>query len=139
MRLVVDTNVLVSGMLSAFGPPAWIVEAILSGDIEPAFNGAIRAEYEDVLQRRELSLEPARVAAILDVLDRFGFEVTVPQWPEPLPDPDDAPFLAVAEAVGCPLITGNLRHFPAAARRAAIVLTPRQFLNESALRNSRPR
>ena len=96
MRVVVDTNVLVADVLSQSGPPAWIVEAVLSGDIEPAFNGAIRAEYEDVLRRRELSLEPARVTALLDVLDRFGFEVTVPPGPEPLPEADDAPFLAVA-------------------------------------------
>jgi hypothetical protein len=30
MRLAVDTNVLVAGILSASGPPGWIVEALLS-------------------------------------------------------------------------------------------------------------
>ena len=129
MRLVVDTNVLVAGVLSPSGPPGWIVEAILSGEIEPAFNPAIRAEYEEVLRRRELSLKPERVTALLDVLERFGLEVTAPLWPEPLPDPDDAPFLAVAAAIGCPLVTGNLRHFPARARGPVTVLTPRQLLD----------
>ena len=136
MRLVVDTNVLVAGVLSASGPPAWIVEAILSGEIEPVFDGAIRAEYEDVLRRRELSLVPARVTALLEVLDRFGFEVTAPPWPETLPDPDDAPFLAVAAAIGCPLVTGNLRHFPAKARGPVRVLTPRQLIDEFARQGS---
>lgn len=129
MRLVIDTNVLVAGILSASGPPGWIVEALLSGEIEPVLDAGIRAEYEDVLRRRELALEPERVAAVLDVIDAFGLEAVVPPWPEPLPDPDDAPFLAIAAWVGCPLVTGNMRHFPASARGSAVVLTPRQFVD----------
>ncbi len=129
MRLVLDTNVLVSGVISASGPPAKIVEAILTGDIEPVFDASIRLEYDDVLGRRELSLDPERVALLLDIIDRFGFEVSVPPWPEALPDPDDAPFLAVAAWVGCPLVTGNLRHFPAKARGGVALLTPRQFVD----------
>jgi predicted nucleic acid-binding protein len=134
MRLVVDTNVLVAGILSAFGPPGWIVEALLSGEIEPVLDAGIRAEYEDVLRRPELSLDLERVAAVLDVIDAFGLEAVVPPWPEPLPDPDDAPFLAVAAWVGCPLVTGNMRHFPARARRGVAVLMPRQLVDDFARR-----
>jgi predicted nucleic acid-binding protein len=134
MRLVVDTNVLVAGILSASGPPGWIVEALLSGEIEPVLDAGIRAEYEDVLRRPELSLEPERVAAVLDVIDAFGLEAVVPPWPERLPDPDDAPFLAVTAWVGCPLVTGNMRHFPAKARGGVVVLTPRQLVDDSARR-----
>jgi predicted nucleic acid-binding protein len=134
MRLVVDTNVLVAGILSASGPPGWIVEALLSGEIEPVLDAGIRAEYEDVLRRPELSLDPERVAAVLDVIDAFGLEAVVPPWPEPLPDPDDAPFLAVAAWVGCPLVTGNIRRFPARARRGVAVLTPRQLVDDFARR-----
>jgi hypothetical protein len=43
--------VLVSGLLSASGPPAWIVEAVLAGELEIALDMAIRQEYEDVLRR----------------------------------------------------------------------------------------
>ena len=134
MRLVVDTNVLVAGILSASGPPGWIVEALLSGEIEPVLDAGIRAEYEDVLKRPELSLDSERVAAVLDVIDAFGLEAIVPPWPERLPDPDDAPFLAVAAWVGCPLVTGNMRHFPAKARRGVAVLTPRQLVDDFARR-----
>ncbi|HLN57554.1 MAG TPA: PIN domain-containing protein [Thermoanaerobaculia bacterium] len=134
MRLVVDTNVLVAGILSASGPPGWIAEALLSGEIEPVLDARIRAEYEDVLGRPELSLDPERVAAVLDVIDNFGLEVVAPPWPEPLPDPDDAPFLAVAALIGCPLVTGNIRHFPAKARGTVAVLTPRQLIDAFARR-----
>ena len=134
MRLVVDTNILVAGILSASGPPGWIVEALLSGEIEPVLDAGIRAEYEDVLRRPELSLDPERVAAMLDVIDAFCLEAVVPPWPDPLPDPDDAPFLAVAAWVGCPLVTGNMRRFPARARRGVAVLTPRQLVDDFARR-----
>ena len=46
MRVVLDTNALVAGLLSATGPPAWIVEAILAGVFEPVVNSAIRDEYK---------------------------------------------------------------------------------------------
>jgi predicted nucleic acid-binding protein len=134
MRLVVDTNVLVAGILSASGPPGWIVEALLSGEIEPVLDVEIRAEYEDVLRRPELSLDPERVAAVLDVIDAFGLEVVAPPLPEVLPDPDDAPFLAAAALVRCPLVTGNIRHFPVKARGDVAVLTPRQLLDVIARR-----
>jgi predicted nucleic acid-binding protein len=134
IRIVLDTNVLVSGILSPHGPPGWIVEAVLAGELETAFNAPIRSEYEDVLVRRELSLDPPRVSALLDILDAYGLEVVAPPWPEKLPDSSDASFLAVADRVGCPLVTGNVHHFPARARRGVAVLTPRQFVDSVAAR-----
>lgn len=129
MRIVADTNVLVSGILSAQGPPGWVVEAFLSGELDLAFDGWIRSEYEEVLRRHELSLNRVRVRELLDGIDRFGFEVTALPWPHLLPDPDDAHFLAVADLLDCPLVTGNLKHYPAAGRGGVVVLSPRQFLN----------
>lgn len=128
MRVVLDTNVLVAGVLNPSGPPGWIVEAVFSGDLQPVFDAVIRAEYEDVLRRRELSLSPARVKGLLDALDQFGLEITASPWPKELPDPDDAPFLTVSGAVGCPLVTGNLRHFPLRVREGVTVLSPREFV-----------
>jgi len=128
MRVVLDTNVLVSGLLSASGPPAWIVEAILTGSIELALDMAIREEYEEVLGRPEFSFPPAHVETLLSVIDRFAFWAAgVPPWPVRLPDPDDEPFLAVAAATESVLVTGNVRHFPIPTRRGVAVLTPREF------------
>jgi putative PIN family toxin of toxin-antitoxin system len=130
MRVILDTNVLVAGLLSASGPPGWIVEAVLAGDLEPAFDGAIRQEYEEVLRRPEFGFSGARVDDILAALDQFGFVVTAAApWPIALPDPDDAPFLSVAAASASVLVTGNLRHFPARVRGDIVVLSPREFLD----------
>ena len=130
MRIVLDTNVLVAGLLSATGPPGWIVEAALAGDVELVFDMAIWQEYEEVLRRRELKLPPAGVDDLLSAIHEFGFQVVAaPPWPVQIPDPDDAPFLAVAAATGSTVVTGNLRHFPVRCRQGVTVLTPRQFVD----------
>ena len=128
MRIVLDTNVLVSGLLSAAGPPGFIVEAVLTGDLELAIDMAIREEYEEVLKRPEFCFPEAQVETLLCVVDWVALWVAAaPPWPAPLPDPDDEPFLAVAAASGSALVTGNVRHFPVASRRGVVVLTPREL------------
>ncbi len=129
MRVVLDTNVLVAGLLSAVGPPGWILEAVLAGDLELALDMTIREEYEEVLRRSEFQFSPDRIDDVLMVIDQFGFQAAAPPLcPEPLPDPDDEPFLAVAAATGSVLITGNLKHFPPRCRRGVPVQTPREFV-----------
>lgn len=129
MRVVLDTNVLVAGLLSAAGPPGWIVEAVLAGELEPAFDAAIRQEYEEVLRRPEFRFPAPLIEDLLAALDQTSFVVAAAApWPIPLPDPDDAPFLAVAAASTSVLVTGNLRHFPIRSRRGVVVLTPREFV-----------
>jgi predicted nucleic acid-binding protein len=52
-----------------------------------------------------------------------------PEWPHPLPDPNDAPFLALAKTSGAWLVTGNLKHFPRTARCGVTVLSPADYLS----------
>lgn len=130
MRVVLDTNVLVAGLLSASGPPGWIIEAVLAGDLEPAFDAAIRQEYEEVLRRREFQFPPVRIDDVLAAFDQFAFVVAAAApWPIPLPDRDDEPFLTVARASASVLVTGNLRHFPLRVRGGVTVLSPREFVD----------
>ena len=130
MRVVLDTNVLVSGLLSASGPPAWIVEAALAGELELALDMAIRQEYEDVVRRPEFGFSPGVVDDLLAAIDHFAFQVAaVPPCPAPLPDPDDEPFLAVAGATGSTLVTGNLKHYPRGSRFGVTAQTPRELVD----------
>ncbi|MFO1200587.1 MAG: putative toxin-antitoxin system toxin component, PIN family [Burkholderiaceae bacterium] len=130
MRVVVDTNVLVSGLLSAAGPPGWIGEAVLAGTLEPAIDAAIREECGEVLRRSEFGFPADDVDEILSALDQFAFIVAAAQpWPIRLLDPDDEPFLAVARASASILVTGNLRHFPVRVRGGVTVLTPRELVD----------
>lgn len=128
-RFVLDTNVLVSGILSEQGPPGWIVDLVAPGELQVVFDSGILAEYREVLARSELNLNPARVESLLAVITDLGLLVTALPWPTALPDPDDEPFLACAMAIAAPLVTGNLRHFPEDCRFGVSVLSPRQFLD----------
>lgn len=130
MRIVLDTNVFVSGLLSPYGPPGEVVRMVSSGDIELCLDARILAEYDEVLTRPRFGFDPDAVAALLDYID-FRSEVVASQpLDRRLPDPDDEPFLEVALACGADgLVTGNLGHFPPDRRAGATVLSPSEFLD----------
>lgn len=54
MRVIVDTNIIVSGLLSPTGPPGKIVDALLQGFLVPVMSSATLAELEAVLRRPRL-------------------------------------------------------------------------------------
>ena len=129
MRIVLDTNVLVSGLLSPFGPPGDILRLLTIGTVRVCYDARILGEYRQVLRRPAFSFSHVQVDAVLAQLEADGDLVTAPPLPERLPDPDDEVFLAVALAghAHC-LVTGNLRHYPAPRRHGVQVVSPRAFL-----------
>jgi len=130
MRLVVDTNVLVSGLLTPFGPPGVIVALIAGGRLRLCYDLRILAEYDEVLRRPSFAFEETDVASFLAQVRAQGeLVVPVPQSIR-LPHVDDEPFLEVAEAAMVKfLVTGNLRHFPDGNWNTRIV-SPRQLLDQ---------
>lgn len=127
MYVVFDTNVLVSGLLSPKGPPAWLVELVLSQELSLVIDPRIWGEYDEVLRRPELKLPPAAVAIVLDAISANALHVTPRPFKNALPDPDDEPFIACAAEAGCSLVTGNTKHFPRHARGGIPFFTPREF------------
>jgi len=134
IRVVLDTNVLVAGILSEHGPPGWIMDLVAAHEIALVYDSRILAEYREVLARPELDLDPTRVKQLLSVVEEQGLFVSPLPWPHTLPDPDDEPFLATAKAAGVTLVTGNVRHFPISARGEVVVATPREFMDSLARR-----
>lgn len=133
MRIVLDTNVIVSGLLDDSSIPAQVLDLCLTGDVDLAVDARILAEYREVLHRPELRLDPRDIADFLAVTAYAEHVVGVP-LPISLPDPDDVPFLEVAVAAAVDaLVTGNTKHFrPREGRLAIPILTPRQFLDRVA-------
>ena len=129
-RLVLDTNVLVSGMIHAFGAPGRIVDRVREGQVELVVDDRILAEYAEVLQRPKFKayFSPRDARDILVFLEQNSHYVVSTVHVSDLPDPDDQPFLEVALSAEVPLVTGNAKDFPATRRRSAEVLTPAQFL-----------
>lgn len=110
MTIVLDTNVLVSALLSPFGPPARILDLLLAGEITLAFDDRLLADYRDVLTRDRFGFEPGAVAELLAYFEYAGRATVAYPLPVVLPDPDDIPLLEVAAAAEATLITGNGRH-----------------------------
>ena len=88
------------------------------------------AEYAQVLKRPKFSFRPEHIEALLDQVKAAGAIVASDPLSVRLPDEEDETFLEVALAgrAHC-LVTGNLKHFPAAARQGMQVLTPAEFLD----------
>jgi uncharacterized protein len=129
-RWVIVTNVVVSGLMSANGPCARILEAVLEGRVKLVYDARILAEYRDVLCRPRLKLNPEHV---MHFLQASGGQMSV--VPERLvatgPDPDDMPFVEVALAVpDRTIVTGNLADFPSEILQGIRLLTPVQALAE---------
>lgn len=115
MRVVLDTNVLVSALLKPMGRPADVVMAAVQGRLIPLFDGRILDEYREVLLRPKFGFDVGAVASFVADLEAVGEHVDVGDPPPtaPTPDPDDRPFLEVAIAGRADaLVTGNRRHFP---------------------------
>jgi len=129
MKIVLDTNVLVAGLLSPFGPCGEIVRMVSSGKVTLCFDAAILTEYREVLHRRKFGFDKDRVAALLDHIEHRGHVVASSPLRYSLPDPDDEPFLKVAVAgKAVSLVTGNAAHFPAKRCQGRRVLSPSEFL-----------
>jgi putative PIN family toxin of toxin-antitoxin system len=129
VSIVLDTNVLVSGLLRAAGPPGRILDLVASGVVRVALDERIFAEYCDVLSRSEFDFAPARVLDLTDYLWRAGDHVQPTHLDVVLPDPDDVKSLEAAVARGATaLVTGNMRHYPPGQRRGVRLVTPREWL-----------
>jgi putative PIN family toxin of toxin-antitoxin system len=140
MIVVLDTNVLVSGLLSPFGPCAEILRMLTAEDLQLCLDARILREYDEVLHRPRFGFELEKVQVLLDFIPHTG--IIVPSRPlgSPLPDPDDEPFLqvAIAGAAAC-FVTGNPRHFPQSLRQGVKLLSPAEFLRDYAANALPPR
>jgi len=123
-KVVLDTNVLVSSLLSN-GPPAVIVDMVAESKLRPFYNDSIISEYWSVLQRPKFSFQPLQVSRLIDDIIRAGIAVeTNTKSIIPMPDEGDRKFYDVAMASSAFLITGNIRHFPV----NSLIVTPADFL-----------
>lgn len=127
-RWVLDTNVLVSALLTERGPCAAIVDHARAGELILAWSPAMLAEYADVLKRPKFRLPASAVSALLAQFPPSAMIHPVETVPE-LPDPADEVFLATAMAADRVLVTGNAKHYPPELRARVLVLNPREALD----------
>lgn len=132
MRVVLDTNVLVSGLLTPHGASARVLDLTVAGELIALVDDRILDEYGAVLRRSRFGFAESDVATLLRYIATWGERTTAPPLELELPDPDDLPFLDVAVAgAAAALITGNPKHFrPVRGRHGVRVVGPGRFLAE---------
>jgi putative PIN family toxin of toxin-antitoxin system len=132
LRLVIDTNVLVSAALK---PEGLQRTALVLAVTKPALfyvSHPILKEYADVLSRPELAIGKGIRQQLLQLFKNRSHIVTPSRRLEVCTDPDDNVFLECADASRADyLITGNQRHFPRFWKKTKIITT-REFISLSA-------
>ena len=124
---VIDTNVLVSALLSRFKNTSTVqlLQLLILGDITPIYNDEILNEYQDVLTRPKFGFPNIIIDETLEVIKRYGINSSRKESNEQLPDPKDIVFYEVALSVDDSyLVTGNTKHFP----KKPFVVTPAEML-----------
>jgi putative PIN family toxin of toxin-antitoxin system len=113
IRLVLDTNVLVSANLNDEGFEALVVALALNRKIQLYVSEAILDEYQRVLLYPRLKFVPKEIIRFLARLRRVSAVVALTRTLSISSDEPDNRFLECAEAAGADfLVTGNKRHFP---------------------------
>jgi uncharacterized protein len=129
IRVVLDTNIIVSALLQPLGPPAQIFVLAVGGSIQMCVSGSIYAEYEEVIRRPRFQRAEDIIAGTLHAIREKGFWVRPTEALRVCSDPDDDIFLECAQAGRADyLVTGNLKHFPTSWEGTRIV-TARRLLD----------
>jgi putative PIN family toxin of toxin-antitoxin system len=134
IRAVIDTNVLVSGLLSPAGNEALILLAIHQGLVRPCFSQDILEEYAAVLARPKFAFPPDEIEVLVAMFRSKG-EFFLPDVSAAIsPDPADTKFLHCAQAALADyLVTGNKRDFPKASYGPTRVVNAGELLGRIAI------
>lgn len=129
LRLVVDTNVLVSAALRPIGLPRTVFRLAILKPARVYVSEAILEEYRDVLARPELRIRKGLQQQFLQLVKNRARLVAPSRAVLMAEDPDDNKFLECADAAGADyLVTGNQRHYPRFWKKTKVI-TPREFID----------
>lgn len=131
MRVVLDTNVFISGVFFT-GPPYRILQAWRDGAVHIVLSHEIVAEYQRVGEVLATQFPRVKLNPFLELLAVGAEFVAIPPLPEPVcDDPDDDKFLACALASGAwIIISGDKGLLRASGYRGIEIVRPRTFVDE---------
>lgn len=115
--IVVDVNILLSGLRSSLGASHVVLRAMVTGDIAFAISPAVALEYEDVLKRPGIlgahsSITSGDIDVVLDGLLKQAKLVSPSFRYRPiLNDPKDDLYIECALSAGATRIVSNDKHF----------------------------
>lgn len=112
MRLVIDTNIIVSALLSADGTAFQVLSDVLDGKYVVFISKEIYEEYKNVLHREKFHFDDEIVEFILNWFLENAIWIEVSKSNIPMPDEKDRIFFDVAKCCKARLLTGNVKHYP---------------------------
>jgi putative PIN family toxin of toxin-antitoxin system len=128
LRLVVDTNVVISAALKPDGLQRTVLLLALSKPARLYLSEEILAEYSEVLARPELQIRKGVRQQLLQLIRNAGHVIAPTRRLLVTSDPDDNIFLECADAARADyLVTGNQRHFPKFWKQTKVITT-REFI-----------
>jgi len=115
LKVVLDTNILVSALFPSQGKSSDILSLVLEGKLQACYSQKIMDEYDEVLSRDKFKryFTSERKQTVLNELKDNGlvFDDVTPSN-IPMKDETDRVFYDVAKASGAYLITNNIKDFP---------------------------
>jgi putative PIN family toxin of toxin-antitoxin system len=129
LRLVVDTNIVVSAALKPDGLQHTVLLLAISRPARFYVTEAIMSEYRAVLARPRMNIRKGPRQQLLQLIRNHAHTITPARVLQVTPDPDDNKFLECADAARADyLVTGNQRHFPKFWKKTKVI-TSREFVN----------
>src|SRR5205823_10636562 len=113
VRVVLDSNIVVSACLTPQGASATIVELALLGYFTLCISQEVLSEYQEVLARPKFSRELERIKTVLEGIEETSAVIVPRQRLTLSSDEEDNRLLECAQAAKADfLVTGNRKHFP---------------------------
>lgn len=129
LRLVIDTNVVVSAALKPEGLQRTVVLLAMTKPARWYVSDAIMSEYATVLARPELRIRRGLRQQLLQLIKNHARVITPSRLAQVTSDPADNMFIECADAARADyLLTGNQRHFPKFWKNTKII-TSNEFLS----------
>ncbi len=122
LKVVLDTNIVVSAHLQGAGFPAFVLDLALASKIQLYVTAEILEEYEAVLRRPRFGINPKNITQSIRLIKRKAKRVKPTRRLSVSSDPDDNRFIECAETAEADyLVTGNLRHYPSKYKKTKVV------------------
>jgi putative PIN family toxin of toxin-antitoxin system len=132
LRLVIDTNVLISAAIKPAGLQRTVLLLAITKPARLYVSRPILEEYGEVLARPEFRIRKGLRQPLSQLIKNHSYTVVPPHHPEVTSDPDDNMFVEGADAARADyLLTGNQKHFPRFWKMTKIVTT-RGFISLTA-------
>ena len=112
MRLVIDTNIIVSALLSEDSKAFQVLSDALDGKYTVLVSEEIFQEYEDVLHRDKFGFDEEIIQFILNWFRENAVWIEVSESNIPMKDEKDRVFYDLAQSCRARLVTGNIKHYP---------------------------